>query len=82
MSELKWATGLGELRVRGLARVHFAVVCKVTACNLKWWAAWQIKGSKDEKQRHGRRRRGRRRRQWWRRKSSGPRPGLESQGRS
>ncbi|RPI97779.1 MAG: hypothetical protein EHM32_00815, partial [Spirochaetales bacterium] len=38
MSELKRAHGLGRLRVRGLARVHFAVVCKVTACNIKRWA--------------------------------------------
>jgi hypothetical protein len=38
MSELKRAHGLGKLRVRGLARVHFAVVCKVIACNIKRWA--------------------------------------------
>jgi Transposase DDE domain/Transposase domain (DUF772) len=46
MSELKRAHGLGKLRVRGLARVHFAVVCKVVACNIKRWAAWQAKRSK------------------------------------
>jgi len=40
MSELKRGYGIGKLRVRGLARVHFAVVCKVTACNIKrWWRA-------------------------------------------
>lgn len=38
MSELKRAHGLGKPRVRGLARVHFAVVCKVIACNIKRWA--------------------------------------------
>jgi len=38
MSELKRRHGLGRLRVRGLARVRFAVVCKVTACNIKRWA--------------------------------------------
>jgi hypothetical protein len=38
MSEMKRAHGLGKLRVRGLARVHFAVVCKVIACNIKRWA--------------------------------------------
>ena len=38
MSEMKRAHGLVKLRVRGLARVHFAVVCKVIACNIKRWA--------------------------------------------
>ena len=38
MSELKRSHGLGKLRVRGLARIHFAVVCKVIACNIKRWA--------------------------------------------
>jgi hypothetical protein len=38
MSEMKRAHGLAKLRVRGLARVHFAVVCKVIACNIKRWA--------------------------------------------
>jgi hypothetical protein len=46
MSELKRAHGLGKLRVRGLARVHFAVVCKVIACNIKRWASWQAKRSR------------------------------------
>ena len=46
MSELKRGYGLGKLRVRGLARVHFAVVCKVIACNIKRWAAWQIQAVK------------------------------------
>ena len=31
---------MARLRVRGLSRVHFAVVCKVIACNIKrWWRA-------------------------------------------
>jgi len=38
MSELKRGHGMGRLRVRGLARVTFAVLCKVTACNIKRWA--------------------------------------------
>lgn len=38
MSELKRGHGIGKLRVRGLARVTFAVFCKVTACNIKRWA--------------------------------------------
>lgn len=38
ISELKRSHGLGKLRVRGLARVHFAVACKVIACNIKRWA--------------------------------------------
>jgi hypothetical protein len=38
MSELKRGYGMNRLRVRGLSRVHFAVVCKVIACNIKrWW---------------------------------------------
>lgn len=36
-SELKRAHGLGKLRVRRRPRVHFAVACKVTACNIKRW---------------------------------------------
>jgi len=40
MSELKRGYGMARLRVRGLSRVHFAVVCKVIACNIKrWWRA-------------------------------------------
>ncbi|MDJ0766941.1 MAG: transposase [Myxococcota bacterium] len=40
MSELKRSHGIGRLRVRGLARVQFAVACKVIACNIKrWWKA-------------------------------------------
>jgi hypothetical protein len=39
MSELK-RLGAGKLRVRGLAKVIFAVACKVIACNIKrWWKA-------------------------------------------
>mgnify|MGYP001765859511 CR=1 FL=1 len=38
MSEMKRSHGLGRLRVRGLARVRFAVICKVIACNIKRWA--------------------------------------------
>ncbi len=38
MSELKRGHGMGKLRVRGLARVTFAVLCKVTSCNIKRWA--------------------------------------------
>ena len=37
MSELKGCHEFGKLRVRGLARVHFAVVCKVIACNIRRW---------------------------------------------
>ena len=48
MSELKRGYGMGKLRVRGLSRVHFAVVCKVTACNIKrWWRAVRAAGSGD-----------------------------------
>jgi hypothetical protein len=48
MSELKRGHGMGKLRVRGLARVHFAVVCKVTACNIKrWWRAACAAGGGD-----------------------------------
>ena len=38
MSELKRSHGMGKLRVRRSARVCFAVVCKVIACNIKRWA--------------------------------------------
>ena len=34
-SELKRAHGIGRLKVRRLAKVCFAVACKVTACNIK-----------------------------------------------
>ena len=37
-SELKRSHGLGKLRVRRLAKVSFAVACKVIACNIKRWA--------------------------------------------
>ena len=37
-SELKRAHGIGRLRVRRLAKVCFAVACKMTACNIKRWA--------------------------------------------
>ena len=33
--------GMGKLRVRGMARVHLAVVCKVIACNIRRWARAQ-----------------------------------------
>lgn len=38
MSELKGCHGLGRLRVRRLPMVHFAVLCKVIACNIRRWA--------------------------------------------
>ena len=38
MSELKRVHGLGRLRVRRLAKVSFAVACKVIACNIKRWS--------------------------------------------
>ena len=37
-SELKRAHGIGRLRVRRLAKVCFAVSCKLIACNIKRWA--------------------------------------------
>jgi hypothetical protein len=37
-SELKRAHGIGRLRVRRLAKVCFAVACKIIACNIKKWA--------------------------------------------
>lgn len=37
-SELKRAHGIGKLRVRRIAKVCFAVACKVIACNIKRWA--------------------------------------------
>ena len=37
-SELKRAHGIGRLRVRRMAKVCFAVACKVIACNIKRWA--------------------------------------------
>jgi hypothetical protein len=37
-SELKRAHGIGRLRVRRIAKVCFAVACKVIACNIKRWA--------------------------------------------
>ena len=37
-SELKRAHGIGRLKVRRLAKVCFAVACKLTACNIKRWA--------------------------------------------
>jgi hypothetical protein len=35
MSELKRRHGMGKLRVRKASKVHFAVACKVIACNIK-----------------------------------------------
>jgi len=37
-SELKRSHGLGKLRVRRVAKVCFAVTCKLIACNIKRWA--------------------------------------------
>jgi hypothetical protein len=37
-SELKRSHGIGKLRVRRMAKVCFAVACKLTACNIKRWA--------------------------------------------
>jgi len=37
-SELKRTHGIGKLRVRRLAKVCFAVACKIIACNIKRWA--------------------------------------------
>jgi len=37
-SELKRAHGIGKLRVRRIAKVCFAVACKLIACNIKRWA--------------------------------------------
>jgi Transposase DDE domain len=37
-SELKRAHGIGRLRARRVAKVCFAVACKVIACNIKRWA--------------------------------------------
>jgi hypothetical protein len=41
-SELKRSHGIGRLRVRRMAKVCFAVACKVTACNIKRWAKAHI----------------------------------------
>ena len=41
-SELKRSHGLGRLRVRRLAKVCFAVACKLIACNVKRWAKAQF----------------------------------------
>jgi hypothetical protein len=37
-SELKRSYGIGKLRVRRVAKVCFAVACKVIACNIRRWA--------------------------------------------
>jgi hypothetical protein len=37
-SELKRAHGIGRLRIRRIAKVCFAVACKIIACNIKRWA--------------------------------------------
>ena len=37
-SELKRSYGIGKLRVRRMAKVLFAVTCKLMACNVKRWA--------------------------------------------
>jgi hypothetical protein len=46
-SELKRSHGIGRLRVRRMAKVCFAVACKLTACNIKRWAKahWALKGT-------------------------------------
>ena len=46
-SELKRAHGIGRLRVRRIAKVCFAVACKVIACNIKRWAKahFSLKGT-------------------------------------
>jgi hypothetical protein len=36
-SELKRSYGIGKLRVRRMAKVLFAVTCKLMACNVKRW---------------------------------------------
>ena len=46
-SELKRAHGIGRLRVRRIAKVCFAVACKVIACNIKRWAKAHIGLEKD-----------------------------------
>lgn len=40
-SELKRSHGIGKLRVRRMAKVCFAVACKLMACNIKRWAKAQ-----------------------------------------
>ena len=37
-SEPKRSHGIGKLRVRRIAKVCFAVACKLIACNIKRWA--------------------------------------------
>jgi hypothetical protein len=41
-SELKRSHGFGRLRVRRLAKVCFAIACKLIACNVKRWARARI----------------------------------------
>jgi len=41
-SELKRSHGFGRLRVRRVAKVCFAVACKLIACNVKRWARARI----------------------------------------
>jgi len=41
-SELKRSHGMGKLRVRRIAKVCFAVACKLIACNIKRWAKTPI----------------------------------------
>ena len=45
MSELKRHHGIGRLRVRRMPRVHLAVICKLTACNIKRWLRAVVVGS-------------------------------------
>ncbi|MBI4738063.1 transposase [Candidatus Woesearchaeota archaeon] len=45
MSELKRHHGIGRLRVRRMTRVHLAVICKLTACNIKRWLRAVVVGS-------------------------------------
>jgi hypothetical protein len=44
MSELKRTHGIGRLRIRRIAKVCFAVACKVIACNIKRWAKAHLRG--------------------------------------
>jgi len=41
-SELKRCHGFGRLRIRRMAKVCFAVACKLIACNVKRWAKAQF----------------------------------------
>jgi hypothetical protein len=51
ISELKRTHGIGRLRIRRVAKVCFAVACKVIACNIKRWARAHMEGLCSELQR-------------------------------